>query len=552
MSVRPLCGVEVPALTARMARASNPQGTTAMWVRDHLDGLWRDEDFASWYPRDGRPGLSPAQLATVCVLQFLLNLSDRQAAEAVRCRIDFKYALALELDDPGFHHSVLTDFRDRILDGDRADELLDLALSRMKEAGLVTERGRQRTDSTYVLAAARDLTRLELVTEAVRAGLEILARDTPHLLDDLVDEEWALRYGRPVRLGGQPTRPQTRLKQAGTDAYLLLQHVADGDGPPLEALRQIFLQNFLLDTSGRPRPRTEQDGLPPGLLRIVSPYDLQARWARRGDTRWTGYLIHVTETCEDDTVNLVTDVATTLPTNDKQALPDIHARLEQRGLLPDEHLADGGYISVALLDRAAREHQVTLIGPVPKNNSRQQREQAGFSLEDFTIDFDRRQVTCPKGKVSSSWLEPPAQAPYCVVKFDRRYCGPCPDREQCTRSREPRSGRTVTFLPRHLYERQVANHGEQHDEQWRRAYASRSGVEGTVGELVNAHQARDCRYRGLAKTHLQHVLTAIAVNIERLAAREPPKRHQPRQPTIFQRYLDNRGFPRPVWWRGGR
>jgi transposase len=102
-----------------------------MWVRDQLDGLWCDEDFAAWYPRDGRPGLSPAQLATVCVLQFLLNLSDRQAAEAVRCRLDFKYALGLELDDPGFHHSVLGDFRDRLAQDDRADQLLDLALARL-------------------------------------------------------------------------------------------------------------------------------------------------------------------------------------------------------------------------------------------------------------------------------------------------------------------------------------------------------------------------------------------------------------------------------------
>ncbi|WP_055587022.1 IS1182 family transposase [Peterkaempfera griseoplana] len=112
MSVRPRPGAEVPALTARMARASNPAGTTAMWVRDRLDGLWRDEGFADWYPRDGRPGLSPAQLATVSVLQFLLGLSDRDAVEAVRCRLDFKCALGLDLDDPGFHHSVLTDFRD--------------------------------------------------------------------------------------------------------------------------------------------------------------------------------------------------------------------------------------------------------------------------------------------------------------------------------------------------------------------------------------------------------------------------------------------------------
>src|SRR5689334_24356756 len=133
MSIRPRMGVEVPELTARVARASNPAGTTAMWVRDRLDGLWADEDFAGWYPRDGRPGISPAQLATVSVLQFLLDLSDRDAAEAVRCRIDFKYALGLDLDDPGFHFSVLGDSRERLLEEGRADQLLDLALARLKE-----------------------------------------------------------------------------------------------------------------------------------------------------------------------------------------------------------------------------------------------------------------------------------------------------------------------------------------------------------------------------------------------------------------------------------
>jgi transposase len=120
LSVRPRSGEQVPSLTEQIARASNSSGTTAMWVKDRLDGLWRDEDFIDWYPRDGRPGLSPAQLATVCVLQFLLNLSDRHVTESVRCRIDFKYALAMELDDPGFHRSVLADFRERLAQGDRA------------------------------------------------------------------------------------------------------------------------------------------------------------------------------------------------------------------------------------------------------------------------------------------------------------------------------------------------------------------------------------------------------------------------------------------------
>ena len=183
-----------------------------MWVRDRLDGLWPDEDFAGWYPRDRRPGLSPAQLATVSVLQ--LGLSDRDAAEAVRCRIDFRYALGLDLDDPGFHHSVLGDFRERLLEEGRADRLLDLALARLKEAGLVRERTTQRTDSTHVLAAVRDLTRLELVTEAARAALEELARTAGHAL---AGDDRGRRYGRPVRPGKNPARPKTRMNEAGAD-----------------------------------------------------------------------------------------------------------------------------------------------------------------------------------------------------------------------------------------------------------------------------------------------------------------------------------------------
>ncbi|WP_443044155.1 transposase [Streptomyces sp. NBC_00353] len=140
MSLQPRPGAEIPALTVRVARAGNPHGTAAMWIRDRLDGLFGDEDFTAWYPRDGRPGLLPAQLASVCVLQYALNLSDRQAAEAVRRRIDFKYALGLELEDPGFHRSVLSDFRDRLAEGDRADRLLGLALTRIRRAGLLKGR----------------------------------------------------------------------------------------------------------------------------------------------------------------------------------------------------------------------------------------------------------------------------------------------------------------------------------------------------------------------------------------------------------------------------
>jgi transposase len=561
VSVRPRIGAEVPELTARVARASNPGGTTAMWVRDRLDGLWRDEDFQAWYPRDGSPGLSPAQLATVSVLQFLLGLSDRGAAEAVRCRIDFKYALGLDLDDPGFHHSVLGGFRDRLLEDERADRLLDLALARLKGAGLVRERTTQRTDSTHVLAAVRDLTRLELVTEAVRAALEEVARTAGHALEGLADDNWGRRYGRPVRLGKNPTRPKTRISEAGADACRLIEHLAASypdllQGPRVEALRQVMVQNYYRDASGRLRWRDDDSdsGLPPSATRIVSPCDLAARYARRGQvTRWTGYLAHVTETCSDDGPDVITDVATMPATSaGTLALAGIHARLEHRGLLPAEHLADGGYTSLVHMERAGREHQVTLTGPLPGNPTRQHRTQEGYARDDFRIDYDRQEVTCPQGQVSKGWHGPyptssPDAAPLIVARFTKGQCRPCPARAACTTSGDGR--RTVGFPPRELCELQVRNRADQQDPAWHKRYAVRSGIEGTVCELARGHGMRHCRYRGQPKAHLQHVLTAIAINIERLSQQPAGQSTPPRPPTAFQDYLDQHDIQRLRSWR---
>src|SRR4051794_40504878 len=156
-------GRRIPTETVRAARESNPKGTPAMWIRDRLDGLFTDGDFEGWFPADGRPGVSPAVLALVSVLQFAEDLTDRQAALAVRCRIDWKYCLAMGLGDPGFDFSVLSEFRERMAEGDRADRLLAVMVDPLVDAGLLKTRGRIRTDSTHVLAAVRTLNRPELV-----------------------------------------------------------------------------------------------------------------------------------------------------------------------------------------------------------------------------------------------------------------------------------------------------------------------------------------------------------------------------------------------------
>ena len=236
-----------------------------------------------WSPQTVRSYVFDLRGLFAFLLQYALNLSDRQAAEAVRCRIDFKYAMAMESDDSGFHHSVLADFRDRLTESDRADHLLDLVLARLKESGLVRERTTQRTDSTHVLAAVRDLTRLELITEAVRAALEEVAGTSPHLLDELVDEDWARRYGRPVRPGKNPTKPQTRILATGNDAVRLLEHLYQHgsdrtSGPRVQAQRQIMVQNYHRDTAGRLRWRTAETeggpGLPPSSQDRLAPRHL--------------------------------------------------------------------------------------------------------------------------------------------------------------------------------------------------------------------------------------------------------------------------------------
>jgi hypothetical protein len=251
---------------------------------------------------------------------------------------------------------------------------------------------------------------------------------------------------------------------------------------------------------------------------------------------------------------VITDVATTAATtSDAQALPNIHTRLKRRGLLPAEHLVDGGYTSLVHLEQAAREHQVTVTGPLPGNPTRQHRRNEGFGRDDFHIDFDRQQVTCPQGQVSRGWHGPyptssPTAAPLIVARFTKGQCQPCPVRIHCTTSRE--SARNVGFPPRELRDLQLRVRAEQQTPDWQTRYAVRSGVESTINEFAHGHGMRRCRYRGQPKAHLQHVFTAIAVNIERLSGLPPTsEKPLPRPPTAFQDFLDQHEIPRPKSWR---
>ena len=513
-------------MTVRTAWAARPKGTPVMLMRDRLDVVFADEDFTHLYPSDGRPGCSPGQLALVLVLQFAENLSDRAAADAVRTRIDWKYGLGLELDDPGFDHSVLSEFRARLAEGDRADQLLQVMLDRLVAAGLLKGRGRQRTDATHVLAAVRRLSRLELAGESVRAALEEIAEADPDWLVPLIEPEWAKRYGRKVEIGkvaGGKVAVRERAEEFGRDGQKLLTAVWAADAPgrlrmlrQVEILRRVWVHQYYWDREGQLRWR-EGTALPPASLRFDSPYDTDAHYCVKRDVQWSGYRVHVTESCDQDLPHLVTHVATTIaPVQDGQLTEKIHDDLATRRLAPAEHVVDTAYLSPAQIERAQRVHGITLLGPVLADNSRQAKADSGFDKTAFAIDWGNEQAICPRGATSVSWTGLHISGhTYLQARFAERDCRPCPDRARCTSSAT--GSRSIAVLPQALHEIQMRNRLDQQTEQWQRRYAIRAGIESTLSQNVRAHGLRRSRYRGLPRTHVQHVLTAVACNLSRLA-----------------------------------
>src|SRR5262245_14452348 len=319
MSLHPTDAASIPEETTRVAPAAFPQGTLAIHLRDTLGQVFRDPLFAKLFPRRGQPAEAPWRLALVTVLQFAENLSDRQAAEAVRGRIDWKYALGLELTDSGFDASVLCKFRARLLAGQEEGQLLEALLETCKVKGLLKARGRARTDSTHVLAAVRALNRLESLTETLRAALNDVAEVAPEWLKSWVPLGWFERYAtraEETRLPKGLAARQAYAEQVGADGHQLLEMVSAPSAPPglkelpmIELLRQTWLYQYWHD-HGQVRFREAKD-LPPASLRMDSPYDPEAHFGNKRSLTWTGYKAHLTESCDEETPHLITHVETT-------------------------------------------------------------------------------------------------------------------------------------------------------------------------------------------------------------------------------------------------
>jgi len=507
-----------------------------MRVRDALGPLFTDADFASgrlagMFSELGQPGLSPALLLMVVILQFRHNLSDRQAAEALADRISWKYALSRELDAPSFHYSVLSEFRTRLAADGRADAVFDLMLARLTDAGLVKAGGRQRTDSSHVIACVRRLNRIETCGESLRAALEEIIAISPGFVVPLLTEGWDQRYGRKVEtsrlLGRSNASAQTLAEQIGADGQELLDTI-DADPtadwmntlPKVTILRTVWDQQYEHTRSGRLRLKDVED-LGPAAERVHSPHDPDARYSTKTtpagepDLEWVGSKCHLTESCDADNPNLVTDVHTTPATDpDVTATTDIQDKLIARDLTPGQHLMDAGYPSSANFAASAKR-SITLIAPVIAATGRNAKK-GTFTPLDFTIDWEAGQARCPAGAVSRS-MRPDARG-LVTFRFRVRDCRPCPLRSKCTKALNPDLGRSITIHPQPVHQARVDAHRAQQGEDWAKIYRLRAGVEGTVSQAVRGPGLRNSRYRGLDKAHIQNVLTGMALNITRLGA----------------------------------
>jgi transposase len=416
--------------------------------------------------------------------------------------------------------------------GDAEALVLNVLLARIQAIGLLRARGRQRTDSTQVLATIRQLNRLELVGETLRHALNQLAQVAPEWLRehaDRLDPGWTVRYGHrfeDFRLPKGKAEREALAGAIGREGFRLLGAI-DGPASPhwlgeigaIQTLRWVWLQQY--DAPGEDdttRWRDPGNQPLPGRL-IHSPYDVDVRYSTKRSIGWAGYKVHLTETCDSDLPHLITHAETTPATTPdwNQAEP-IHDALAEQALLPDEHLLDGGYVDAGTLVAARTAHQVTVVGPVRPDTSWQAQAGRGFDLSGFDLDWDARRATCPQGAISTKWSHTRSAdgADIINIRFPAATCRACPVRADCTTSNVTGREITVRPQPEHLALQEARI--TQLTPAFKARYDPRAGIEGTLSQALRLTRLRQARYRGLARTRLQHLLSAAALNLHRLDA----------------------------------
>jgi transposase len=481
-------------------------------IGDRFDELFPTEDvFAPMYSYKGKAAVSPLLLALVTVLQAIERVPDRVAARYVVTRLDWKYALHLPLGYLGFDFTDLHAFRQRLLQHGQERVLFDAVVARLKEMGLIKERAKVRTDATHMVALLNRLSQLELVRETLRVALDALSGVVPVWVSEALPTAFSETYGErrnDYRLSQSQIAKQ--LLEAGRDGFWLLGQIersAPAEARALaevEMLRTVLAQQFPQGPEGGPTKER-----PAGRGVIETPHDPEARGSKKRQKSWVGYKTHITETCDEGLPSVIVDTEVTDATEgDNDQLPEIQARLAERGIQPREQIVDQSYMSGPNLAQSA-ERGIDLVGRPEQDHGAPE----GYRQADFQIDEEKKEAVCPAGHKSVLWSEKPigdGQRCRVRIRFASKTCSECPAFGVCTKS--PR-GRSLTLNPyRDLLELYRAR---ANTEEFKQEFCLRSHIEGSISELVRGYGAREARYRGRVKSRLQACFIATGANLKR-------------------------------------
>jgi transposase len=514
MSLKPKLPRPMPAELAKLADVITP-GSPYRLVGEELYEQYSDEDFVDLYHAEGKPGISPVILTFVTVFQFLENLSDRKAVEALRVRLDWKYALHVPLDYGGFDPSVLCEYRERVIAHGAEERLFDRILKQLRDMGLVKRRGRQRSDSVAVLTRVRQLNRLERVVETLRLALVALSAADAPWTGSVVPSSWEDLYGeRCVAERMSEAQRQDLEVRVGLDGQWLLERLAAETTPAalrslpeVEVLATVWSQQFQVVEG---QVVYLEAGPYDGKTQIQTPHDPEARYSKKGKQEWVGDKLQVTETDDEGLPHVITDVdVTSSVETDREALGKIQGRLEARDLTPEKQDTDSGYVDGENLVQSAGRG-IDLFGPVPHDHSPQARGADGITLAQFHLDRATGTATCPAGHTVNLTMRKDQRL---EGSFPTKMCAACPLRPSCCAGK---GGRSVSFGPHHeaLQAARARQETKEFKEEYRR---HRSPIEGSLSTLVRSHGMRVARYLRRSKRYVQALYTAVAVNLLRVS-----------------------------------
>lgn len=479
------------------------------WViQKEVAPLIKDSDFESLYKDGGRPPVSPRILVLTLLMQFLERLPDRAAIQNLKFRLDWKIAFGLPVDFAGFHPTTLVHFRTRLAESPQGALLFDRVIEHLRKGGLIKKSGKQRIDSTHIIACVRELSRIELLHETLRLFCIDVSGSASSMSSDLTQIHE--RYSDKVSTYGATDLQRkdfVRSAGLGMKALILWATVTN----PVDAvqslksfttLKAVFEQNFT-DEGSEP----ELIRIATGAGHICSPHEPEARYANKGKKGWLGYKGQVVETVnggESGLPNFITHIdIQDAPTFDGDCVVPIVQQLKDKDITPESLYGDTHYNTAANIE-ALQKDSIDLKGPVQPVVIEKAEKHVGFQ-----IDLEGKKVVCPMGVESKHFhVDPNGKI---GASFPKASCVKCPRRTIC--KPEPR-GKIYSERPEN---KTLTKRREQMKD---RAYLEdlhkRNGIEGCISGLVRGQNWRHCRYRGKNKARLQARLTGAATNVTRL------------------------------------